>query len=115
MSAGRYDIVIDQGSDFALEMIMKEDGVVKDLTTYSARADIRSTKNSDQLIDSFTCTIPEPLNGKIKMELDNIQTGNITAGRYKYDLEIYTGPETLPTFVARLIEGSVTVTREITR
>jgi len=37
MTAARYDLVIDQGSDFALEFTVSESGTVKNLTGYSAR------------------------------------------------------------------------------
>ena len=41
MSAARYDLVIDQGSDFAVEFTVAEASVVKNLTGYSARAQLR--------------------------------------------------------------------------
>ena len=34
MSAARYDLVIDQGSDFAIEFTVDESGTVKNLTGY---------------------------------------------------------------------------------
>ena len=38
MSAATYNIEIDQGSDYNITIEVKEDGDVKNLTTYSARA-----------------------------------------------------------------------------
>ena len=39
MSAARYNLIIDQGTDFALEFIVKESGTAKDLSSgFSARA-----------------------------------------------------------------------------
>ena len=38
MSAAHYNIEVDQGSDFSIEVEVKEDDVVKNLTGYSARA-----------------------------------------------------------------------------
>ena len=46
------------------------------------------------------------------MEMSNSVTASIPAGVYLYDLEIYTSGDT---FVTRLLQGQVTVTREITR
>ena len=50
MSAATYNFNLDQGADFALEMIMKEDGAVKDLSGYSARAQLRKTKDATGVI-----------------------------------------------------------------
>ena len=33
MSAARYNLIIDQGTDFALEFIVKESGTAKDLSS----------------------------------------------------------------------------------
>jgi hypothetical protein len=112
MSAATYNFNLDQGSDFALDMVMKEDGVVKDLTGYSARAQMRRTRDAAEVTATFTCSIPTPAAGTIKMEMSNSTSGAIAAGAYFYDLEIYTSSDA---YVLRLLQGQVTVTREITR
>jgi len=112
MTAARYDLVIDQGSDFAIEFSVAESGTAKNLTGYSARAQLRPTKGSTTLSASFTCTIPTPTNGKINMVLPNGTTAGLTAGRFYYDLEIYTSSNTI---VSRLLYGEVTLTQEVTR
>ena len=58
MTAATYNLTIDQGSDYALDLVVNEDSTAKDLTGYSARAQIRNTKGSSTLSGSFTCTIP---------------------------------------------------------
>lgn len=112
MSAATYNFNLDQGSDFVLDMIMKEDGAVKDLTGYSARAQMRKTKDATEVSGTFDCNIPTPSTGLIKVEMSNAVTGGLAAGVYFYDLEIFTSGDA---FVLRLIQGQVTVTREITR
>ena len=112
MSAATYNFNLDQGADFVLEMIMKEDGAVKDLSGYSARAQMRKTKDSTEITATFTCSVVDPSAGKIRMSMTNATTGAITAGVYFYDLEIFTDSDA---FVLRLIQGQATVTREITR
>jgi len=112
MSAARYDLVIDQGSDFAVEFTVAESGVVKNLTGYSARAQLRPSKGSSTLSASFVCTTPSPTNGKINMSLANGVSAGLTAGRYFYDLEIHTGSNVI---VSRLLFGEVTITQEVTR
>ena len=45
MSAARYNLIIDQGTDFALEFIVKESGTAKSLSGDTARAQLRPTKD----------------------------------------------------------------------
>jgi hypothetical protein len=112
MSAARYDLVIDQGSDFAVEFTVAEASVVKNLTGYLARAQLRPSKGSSELSATFTCTIPNPTNGKINLSLGHAVSSALTAGRFFYDLEIYTSNNLV---VSRLLFGEVTVTQEVTR
>ena len=46
MAAGKYDIVIDQGSSFALDLTVQEEGAAKNLSTYNVRAQLRPTITS---------------------------------------------------------------------
>lgn len=112
MSAARYNLVIDQGSDFALDLAISEDGSIKDLTGFSARAQMRSTKSSSTVAATFNCTIPAPTSGTIRMSLSNTVSSSISAGTYVYDLEIFTLGDAS---VTRLIQGDVTLTQEVTR
>ena len=112
MTAARYDLVIDQGSDFAIEFTVNESGSAKNLSGYSARAQLRPSKSSSTLSASFTCGYPTPANGKINMTLTNATSKTLTAGRYHYDLEIFTSSDTI---VTRLLFGEVTLTQEVTR
>jgi hypothetical protein len=112
MAAGKYNIEIDQGSDFALDVTVKEDGSVKDLTGYSARSQMRAKKSDASAAASFTCTVTDAANGILKMELSNSTSSNMTAGRYFYDLEIYTSGDAI---VKRILEGEVNIDREVTR
>jgi len=113
MSAANYDLVIDQGSTFAIDLTITESGSAKDLTGYSARAQMRSTKTSDTVAGTFTCTVLTPVtDGKVKMELPASTSSAMDAGLYYYDLEIHTGSDVI---VKRLIQGTVTLNQEVTR
>lgn len=112
MAAATYNLVIDQGSDFVIDLVVKESGSVKDLTNYSARAQLRTKKDATDTAASFTCTVTSPSEGKIKMELGNSTSTGISAGRYYYDLEIFTTSDTI---VKRLLQGEVTLNQEVTR
>ena len=112
MSAAHYNIEVDQGSDFSIDVEVKEDDVVKNLTGYSARAQAREAEEDSSASFSFTCTIPTPSNGVVKMELPAATSSSATAGQYVYDLEIHTSGDAT---VKRLIQGSVTINPEVTR
>lgn len=115
--AATHNITIDQGSDFELSVILQEeDGTVTNLTGYSARAQLRKTKSAATISATFTCTVPTPTTGEILMALPNSVTealeASVTAGRYFYDLEIYTSFDTI---VKRVLQGEALVTQEVTR
>lgn len=111
MAAGVYNIIVEQGSSFAQKITVKTDGVAKNLTGYSARAQIRPTRTSATLTATFTCVV-NPTAGEILMNLSPEQTTPIAPGRYFYDLEIFTPGDTV---VSRLLQGEVTVSPEVTR
>lgn len=112
MSAARYNLVIDQGSDFAVDFTVNEDGSVKNLTGFSARAQMRATKASSTIAATFTCTIPTPTDGTIRMSLPHATSSGMSAGRYFYDLEIFTAGDAA---VTRIMQGEVDLTQEVTR
>jgi hypothetical protein len=112
MAAATYNITIDQGSDFALQLTLSENDSPRDLTGYSARAHLRAKKTSSATSAVFTCTIDDPATGVVNMSLSNSTTFGLAAGMYFYDLELYsTGSGN----VTRLIQGTATVTQEVTR
>ena len=115
MPAGKHNIIIDQGSDFALQLVVKENGVPRDLTGYSARAQLRKAKKDVATSATFACTLPTPAQGEVKMALDFATSEALTAGIYYYDLEIYLSDSGGDTAVSRLLQGTATVTQEVTR
>ena len=112
MAAGKYDIVIDQGSDFAIEVQIQQNSANVNLSTHSARAQLRPTPTSSTKTADFTCSIVNASQGKIKMSLGNSVTANISNGKYYYDLELVNSSDSS---VTRLIEGVARVTPEVTR
>ena len=113
MTAAVYNLVIDQGSDFAINLTIKELGAIKDLSGYSARAQMRSSRTSTTVAATFTCTVVLPVtSGVVKMALPNATSSALAPGRYFYDLEIHTSADAV---VRRLIQGEVTLNPEVTR
>ena len=112
MAAGKYDIVIDQGSSFALDLTVQEDGSAKNLNTYSVSSQLRPHITSSTLTATFTGTVVNATNGQLQISLTAAQTAAISPGKYFYDVEIFTSGDAV---VTRLIQGSVVVTPEVTR
>ena len=112
MSAGTYNVTIEQGADFAISLTITENGSAKNLSGYSARAQMRSKKSSTTVGGTFTCSITSASEGKVKMSMSNSTTKDLTPGVYFYDLELFTASDAN---VTRLLEGKATVTAEVTR
>jgi len=108
------NIVIEQGATFSQEFIVKDsDGSVKDLTGYTATAQIRRSYYSSTSTDFTTAIVAA--DGKVTLSLTAAETAAISVGstgnnRYVYDLEVASASETLRPF-----EGIVTVRPNVTR
>ena len=69
MSAGTYNLVIDQGSSFALDLIIKEAGSALNLTNYTGRAQLRTTVTASSVSATFTITKTNAAEGALKWNL----------------------------------------------
>ena len=104
------NLSIDQGSSFSSVVTVEgQDGLVFNLTGYTARGQIRKTYTSTSYT-AFSVSIPSPTDGKINIALTSTQTAGLKPGRYMYDIEIVQGLN-----VIRVIEGQVEVNPRITR
>lgn len=117
MSAAKYDLTIDQGSDFSLTLNIKEDGVNKNLTGWLARGHLRESMDTAQhwAFDFSGTTFDASGNLVIKLAHDvTANNGNteLGEGSYFYDMEIY---KTSTDEVKRIMQGKATVTRQVTR
>ena len=112
MSAGTYNLVIDQGSDFALDLVIKQSGSALDLTNYTGRAQLRTSVDASSASATFTVTKTNASGGALKMELGASTSTSLSAGQYVYDLEIFTSGDSV---VKRILQGDVTITPEVTR
>ena len=115
MPAGQYDITCDQGATFSRVITWKNsNGTPIDLTNYTARMQVRSNYPSNTVILSLTTENSGialgGVLGTITLAATATATGAIAADEYVYDLELITGSN-----VTRVVEGSFTVTPEVTR
>jgi hypothetical protein len=105
----RVPLVIEQGSTFSVLVELFDDlDEPLDVTNMTASGKMRKQYTSSTSVNFDT----QLSNGELILELDYIQTANIEAGRYVYDVEI---TDTQSNTVVRLIEGIVTVTPEVTK
>jgi len=114
MASGTYNITIEQGATFTKTLIYRDlNGAPIDLTDVSeARAQMRATIASVTAED-FTVTVDaDPTSGKLHWSMDATTTATLTAPSTQYyDLEI----EFDSGVVKRLLQGTVTVSPEVTR
>lgn len=116
MPAASYDFQIEQGATLLKPIVWKDSaGAAVNLTGYTAKMQVRqSAASTDVLLELSTAnsrlTIT-PLTGTITMIFSATLTAAIDWSRGKYDLELTSSDGT----VTRLIEGQISVSKEITR
>ena len=115
MPAAKYDITIDQGSDFEISVQVFEDDAPKNLDGFGARAQLRQKLDASGATSFDTSGSQLDSNGTVKIALSNQTTKNITPGAYVYDIEIFEGTAPNETSVVRILQGKATVTGEVTR
>ena len=106
------NLSIDQGTTFSANITAKDStGSIRDLTNYTARAQIRKSYNSANST-SFSANIDVPASGNVTLSLTDAVTANLKYGRYVYDVELVKANTLV---VERLVEGIVSVYPEVTR
>lgn len=109
--AGFVELIIEQGTTYSTYVTVKDaNGLVSDLTGYTASAQIRKSYYSSSYT-SFTVTIPSPATGNISMAMSASTTANIAPGRYVFDLKMESPSNT----VTRVVEGIISVTPGVSR
>jgi hypothetical protein len=105
------NLFIDSGATYSnIITVAATNGQPLDLTGYSVASQLRKSYSSSTVY-TFTSSIFNAAQGKIRLELTHQQTSAIPAGRWLYDVEI-TSPSGRKT---RVVEGIATVTPEITQ
>jgi len=111
MSAGTYNFTIEQGTTFSRVLTLQENGSAMNLTGYSVASQMRSTHDSSSIVATFSGSVTNASSGQITLSLTNSQTSAIEEAIYVYDVEITSGAGA----VTRILEGTITVTPEVTR
>ena len=119
MAAGTFNFRIEQGTTYAqLVRVRDGDGNPIDLTGWNVRMDIRETRSKDApLVLELTegndrIQITDAPNGEIIVQLTSVETANLAASRWPYDVELF--DDATPAQVIRLLQGTVSVSAEVT-
>ena len=112
---GTNNITILQGSDKTITLVLKDDdGVVINLTGYTAAMHVRTSPKSTTLLDELTTEngriVITPLSGKIELEFPHAVSSEYGFVKAVYDLELY-----INDLVSRIVEGSFLVSLEVTK
>lgn len=115
MSAGSYDIVVEQGATFRLLVTWEDPAETPiDLSGYSARLQARQIQGGAIVCSMTTQNGAIVLggdSGTVTLELGALATAAIPAGIYRYDIELESGGGE----VTRLLRGQFIVQSEVTR
>lgn len=111
--AAHTELYIDQGTTYNNIITLTDDitNAYINISGYTVRSQMRRSYYSANASATFTCTITDASNGEITMSLTSGQTSNIKPGRYLFDVETVSANNV----VTRVLEGTITVTPEITR
>lgn len=115
MKAGKYDITVEQGALFSLPLEFTADDVLVDLTGAQARLQARTSVSAKTKLFELTTEnggiTLGGVAGTITLTMTAATTAALSFDRGVYDLEIApVGGEPY-----RLLEGSVFLSREVTR
>jgi len=119
MSAGIYDIYIEQGATFQKIITWKDSsGTAINLTGYIARMQFRSQPSSTTVLFEATTENSRIALGGAAGTITITISATLTAGFNfdcaVYDLELQSSSQS-GAVVTRLLEGSVNVSKEVTR
>jgi len=111
MSAGTYNFTFEQGATFSRQLTVQDNGTAMNLTNYSARMQLRSSVESTTVALAVTCVVTAATDGIVTVSNTATETMGVDAGIYVYDLEI----ESSAGVVTRLMQGTATITANVTR
>ena len=105
----KANIIVDQGTDFYTAInLVDDDENILNLTGYTSNGQIRKTYTSSNAVN-FGINL-QTSNGIVELTLTKVQSANLVAGRYVYDVVL-----TNANVSSRIIEGVVTVTPRVTQ
>lgn len=117
VSAGKLDIIIEQGSSFERNVYYRDpDGNPVNMTGYTAAMHVRKYKGATEALLTLTSSagyITVGETGHLEIHIPANETDDLNFVWGYYDLELY--PEGDATQAFRLLEGRIKLTKEVTR
>ena len=126
MPAGKYSFVIEQGATTTFEVQYKDStNAPVDLSGYGARLQIRPSAESNTILLSLSSSLQSdgtglnmsgssgtvsPISGSIGIYISAYSSSLLSFNEAVYDLEIHSG-----SFVSRILQGNVKLSKEVTR
>lgn len=116
MAAGSLDITIEQGATWNLVLTWKINGSAVNLTSYTGRLQARVDVDDSEVVLSLTTAASGGITlggalGTITLSRSATETAALATGEFVYDLEL----QSMGGEVTRLVQGSLTVSAEVTR
>ncbi len=116
MSAAQYDFEVEQGTTFSKSVQWKDaNGNTINLNGYTARMQLRRSKTSPTILVEATTEngklVVNGPGGAVTITFSAADTAQWSFSRAVYDLELISAGG----IVTRLLEGSFTVSKEVTR
>ena len=112
--AGKFNLVIEQGVAFPLEMMITTMSgsveVPRDLTGHVVKSQIKKTANDTGSLAEFILTNTLNTSGSINLALTSAQTEALELGTYVYDVIVKLGSET----IMRPLNGVASVIPKVT-
>ena len=109
MAVYTSNLVIYTGTDFEQVFVLADESGPFELNGYVGIAKMKRT-GSSLTSTSFTTTVTDISNGKVKIALTATETRDLTPGRYLYDLLLYKDGQN-----TKVLEGEVIIKKSVTR
>lgn len=119
MAAAKYNIVVEQGATYNLLITIKTPGVSPtpiDVSTWLFAGQIRKSPTDSTVLADFTFAIQNQITntGEVLISLTDADTAAIPADGPTTNL-VYDIEATVGSTVTRLLQGSATLSAEVTR
>lgn len=113
MAAGKYNILVQQGSDYIQKITVKESvsQLPVNITGCTVRGQIRVSVEDATPAATFVTSIVDAINGVFQISLSNASTAELDFDTAVYDVEI----EYPSGVIDRLLQGKVVLSKEVTR
>tara|TARA_R110000796_G_scaffold45858_1_gene110910 strand:- start:670 stop:1014 length:345 start_codon:yes stop_codon:yes gene_type:complete len=113
MAAGKYSFIIEQGTTYDQYINIKDTNQdLLDLSEYTASAQLKSGPGGDKHADftsSIELTSGSTTKGTVRLYLSADTTSTLAFDTALYDIELRSG-----SYVTRLLQGRVKLSKEIT-